>query len=303
MKKQIEVIIIGGSFAGLSAALTLGRSLTPTLVIDAGNPCNAPTPHAHNLLTHDGKIPAEISMLGKKDVEKYDHVEFLHDTVLSIQQTSQGFELQTLGALNLSAQQIIFASGVKDILPEIPGFAQCWGKTIIHCPYCHGYEAKDTKAGIFGKGEQAFEKAKMIYHWNKNLSLFANGPHELTLQQLKVLEQMSIPVVEKKITSFKEDKGILQGIKFTNDEFIPLANLYAIIPTQQPHTLASSMGVDISEGGHITTNEFQMTNIPNILAAGDGTTPMRSLSQAIAQGNIAGVVANRNYLQKKYTFE
>lgn len=300
MKKQFEVIIIGGSFAGLSAGLTLGRSLTPTLIIDAGEPCNAPTPHAHNLLTHDGKIPGEIAALGKKDLEKYQDVQLTKDKVIHIVKSKEGFELETANGNVYSAKQLIFSMGVKDQFPDIPGFAACWGKTIIHCPYCHGYEAKNTKTGILGKGEQAFEKAKMIYHWSKDITIFTNGAHEMTTDQLNTLKSFGISVVEQSISSFDEEDGKLKSIIFEDGTTNVLETLYALIPTTQPNNLAASLGLELSESGHIVTNDFQMTNIPMVLAAGDGTTPMRSLSQAIAQGNIAGVVANRNYLQSLY---
>ncbi|SFT37501.1 Thioredoxin reductase [Lishizhenia tianjinensis] len=303
MKKQFEVIIIGGSFAGLSAGLTLGRSLTPTLIIDSGEPCNAPTPHAHNLITHDGKVPGEIAHLGKKDLEKYDHVEFINNRVVHIEQKEDQFLILTDTDEEYFAEQIIFATGVKDLLPETKGFKECWGKTIIHCPYCHGYEAKNTKTGILAKGEQAFEKAKMIFHWTKDLTIFTNGPHEMTAEQLEILSKKNISVLEKEIKSYLHDEGKLEALEFMDNTRMELDHLYALLPTAQPNSLAIDLGIEISESGHIVTNEFQTTSQPKILAAGDGTTPMRSLSQAIAQGNIAGVVANRTYIQNKYDFE
>ena len=153
--KSYEVIIIGGSYSGLSAALALGRSLRKVLVIDGGKPCNRFTPHSQNFLTHDGRKPAEISAIAKEQVLQYKTVEFLEDVALNAEKTEQGFTVETDRG-TFQSKRLILAAGLRDILPDIPGIAECWGKSVIHCPYCHGYEFHSQKTGILANDEKAF---------------------------------------------------------------------------------------------------------------------------------------------------
>src|SRR5690606_19368783 len=146
-------IIIGGSYAGLSAAMALGRSLRKVLIIDAGKPCNRQTPHSHNFITQDGKTPAEISSIARAQVAQYETVTFLSGFAVEGKKTNSGFEIKTEKGEIFESKKLILATGVKDIMSEIPGFAECWGISVIHCPYCHGYEVRNEKTGILANGD------------------------------------------------------------------------------------------------------------------------------------------------------
>ncbi|MGE4512522.1 MAG: NAD(P)/FAD-dependent oxidoreductase, partial [Chryseobacterium sp.] len=143
MENNFDVIIIGGSYAGLSAGMALGRSLRNVLIIDSEKPCNRQTPHSHNFITQDGKRPKEISDLAKEQVAKYETVSFFNGTVIKTSKNDNGFEVETSYGEKFTAKKIILATGLKDIMPDIEGFSECWGISVIHCPYCHGYEVKD----------------------------------------------------------------------------------------------------------------------------------------------------------------
>src|SRR5687767_10565291 len=134
-KKNFDVIIIGGSYAGLSAAMALGRALRNVLIIDSGKPCNRQTPHSHNFITQDGKTPAEIATLAKQQVEKYDTVTFFSGLATDGAKTENGFQIQTGSGETFRAKKLIFATGVKDVMPTIEGYAECWGISVLHCPY------------------------------------------------------------------------------------------------------------------------------------------------------------------------
>src|SRR5690554_5341159 len=146
--KDFDVIIIGGSYAGLSSAMALGRALRNVLIIDSGLPCNRQTPHSHNFLTQDGSTPNEIATLAKQQVEKYESVRFYKGIATSGVKTVDGFEIMTDANSTFTSKKLILATGVKDIMPALPGFAACWGISIIHCPYCHGYEYRSQNTGI-----------------------------------------------------------------------------------------------------------------------------------------------------------
>lgn len=157
--KNIDVIIIGGSYAGLSAAMALGRSLRNVLVIDSNSPCNKQTPYSHNFITQDGKKPAEITQLAREQVLNYETVQFVHGRAVSGKIIDDGFSIQMQSGDEYKSKKLIFATGIKDLMPDIRGFEDCWGISAIHCPYCHGYELRGTETALMANGEKAYHLA------------------------------------------------------------------------------------------------------------------------------------------------
>src|SRR5690606_37550650 len=157
-----DVIIVGGSYAGLSAAMALGRSLRKVLVIDSGFPCNRQTPHSHNFITQDGETPFAISQKAREQVMRYPTVRFLDDLALGAAKTATGFTVSTKSGDTFLSRKLITATGIADQLPEIKGFAACWGISVIHCPYCHGYEFRNQRTGILANGDRAFHLASLV---------------------------------------------------------------------------------------------------------------------------------------------
>lgn len=174
MERQFDVIIVGGSFAGLSAAMSLARAMKTVMIIDRGTPCNRYTPETHNFITHDGKKPGKIAEKARKDVLKYPTVYLRKGEVTSVGERDSGFSVEVAGE-EFNAKKILFATGLEDILPDIEGFTECWGKTVLHCPYCHGYEFKNYSTAIWGNGKQAFEQTKLITNWAKQPLIFTNS--------------------------------------------------------------------------------------------------------------------------------
>ncbi|WP_278381282.1 NAD(P)/FAD-dependent oxidoreductase [Chryseobacterium arthrosphaerae] len=291
--KNFDVIITGGSYSGLSAAMALGRSLRNVLVIDNGKPCNRQTPHSHNFITHDGKTPKEISDLAKKDVEKYDTVHFYNGTVIKMSESNSGFEVETASGDIFYAKKLILASGVKDVMPDIPGFAECWGISVLHCPYCHGYEVKNEVTGILSNGEMAFEFSKLIFNMTKSLTLFTNGKAVLSDDQIEKLKQNTISLNENEIEKIEHADGYIQQIIFKNGETVSLQALYAKIPFEQNIDASGNLGCELTEQGFIKVDFMQKTNVPGVFACGDNVTMMRSVANAVAQGNFAGAMVNK----------
>jgi thioredoxin reductase len=298
--KNFDVIITGGSYSGLSAGMSLGRSLRNVLIIDNGKPCNRQTPHSHNFVTHDGKTPSEIAQLAKKDVEKYTTVQFYNGTVVKTQKTTEGFEIETSSGEKFNAKKLILASGVKDIMPDIPGFAECWGISVIHCPYCHGYEVKNEVTGILSNGDMAYEFSKLIFNLTKNLTLFTNGKAALTEEQLEKLKQNKIILDEDEIESIQHTNGSIQKIIFKNGKEIPLQALYAKIPFEQNLNVSDDLGCELTEQGFIKVDMMQKTTVPGVFACGDNVTMMRSVANAVAQGNFAGAVVNKELSDEEF---
>lgn len=295
--KNFDVIIIGGSYSGLSAGMSLGRSLRKVLIIDNGKPCNTQTPHSHNFVTHDGKTPAEIAKLAKEDVEKYDTVQFYNGTVVK---TAEGFEVETSSHEKFYAKKLILASGVKDIMPDIPGFAECWGISVIHCPYCHGYEVKNEITGILSNGDMAYEFSKLIFNLTKNLTLFTNGKAVLSDEQLEKLKNNNIILNEDEIKEVKHENGFIQKIIFKNGKEVPLQALYTKIPFEQNINVSDDLGCELTEQGFIKVDMMQKTTVSGIFACGDNVTMMRSVANAVAQGNFAGAVVNKELSDEEF---
>ncbi|MDH6250699.1 thioredoxin reductase [Chryseobacterium sp. H1D6B] len=298
--KNFDVIIIGGSYAGLSAGMTLGRSLKTVLIIDSGTPCNSQTPHSHNFLTQDGRTPQEISLTAKDQVEKYETVKFHNGVVREIVKSSNGFEAETESGEKFNAKKLIIASGIKDLKPDIPGFDECWGISVLHCPYCHGYEVRNEATGILGNGEFAYEFSKMISNWTNDLTLFTNGKSSLTAEQTKKLNEHHIQINEDEIERFEHHNGKIENILFKNGSVKTIKAVYAKIPFEQRLKVSEDLGIELSESGHLKTDAFQKTNVYGIYACGDNTSMMRSVANAVAAGNLAGAMVNKELIEEKF---
>ncbi len=298
--KNFDVIIAGGSYAGLSAGMSLGRSLRNVLIIDNGKPCNRQTPYSHNFVTHDGKTPGEIAQLAKKDVEKYNTVHFYNGTVVNTQKTTEGFEVKISSGEQFSTKKLIIASGVKDMMPEIPGFAECWGISILHCPYCHGYEVKNEVTGILSNGDMAYEFSKLIFNLTKKLTILTNGKAAFTEEQTEKLNQNKITVNEDEIDKIHHENGSIRKIVFKNGKEISLQALYAKIPFEQNINVSADLGCELTEQGFIKVDAMQKTNVPGVFACGDNVTMMRSVANAVAQGNFAGAVVNKELSDEEF---
>lgn len=287
-----EVIIIGGSYSGLSAGMALGRASRNTLILDTGKPCNIQTPHSHNFLTQDGETPAAIAAKAKEQVLKYPSITFKNDKAIKAIKTSEGFEITTESGKTYSAQKLLFASGVRDIMPAIDGFAACWGISVIHCPYCHGYEVKGQKTALMANGDIAYHMAQMLMQWTKDLTLFTNGKSTLTQEQLDKFKKHNISIIETEISSLQHDKGYMESITLKNGEVHPFKAMYAKIPIEQHSSLPAELGCALTEQGFIVVDEFKKTSVPGIYASGDCITPARAVVTAVEGGTKAGVNIN-----------
>lgn len=295
-----DVIIIGGSYAGLSAAMALGRSLRRVLVIDSGLPCNRQTPHSHNFLTQDGKTPEEISMLARKQVEQYKTVEFLNGTATGGSKLNDGFQIETQSGHCFSSKKLIVATGIKDQMPAIKGFSESWGISVIHCPYCHGYEFRGRRTGIFANGDRAVHLAGLIHNLTKDLTVFTSGRASLSQEQFQRLAKANVSLVESEIVEIIHKNGHLSSLILTNGEQIQLSALYAAIPFQQHSGIPEMLGCELTETGHIQVDSMQKTSIQGIYACGDNSSPMRSVSSAVNTGAIAGAMVNMELANEEF---
>ncbi|KFF24570.1 NAD(P)/FAD-dependent oxidoreductase [Chryseobacterium vrystaatense] len=298
--KSYEVIIIGGSYAGLSAGMSLGRSLRNTLIIDSGKPCNRQTPHSHNFITHDGKTPKEISELAREQVEAYDTVKFYEGSVVKLRRINAEFEAEISTGEKFYAKKLILASGLKDIMPDITGFTECWGISVLHCPYCHGYEVRNEVTGILSDGDMGFDFSKLVYNLTKDLFLLTNGKSVLSSEQKLKLAENNISLVEDEVEKIEHNNGDISKIIFRTGKEISLKALYAKVPFQQNIDVSGDLGCELTEQGFIKVDFMQKTNIPGVFACGDNVTMMRSVATAVAQGNFTGAVVNKELVEEEF---
>ena len=297
-KNTYDVIIVGGSVAGLSAALILGRSLRDVLVIDSGEPCNRQTPHSHSFMTRDGVPPAQLAALAREQALAYPTVGLLSDKVVAISRESDGFSLTTEQTQQFTTRKILLATGVYDIMPDIEGFAECWGRSVLHCPYCHGYEVKNEPLGVLINGDHTAEYAGLIQHWSGNLTLFTNGLATFDETQRTALQNLGVPFIETPLVSIDHQNGMMTAIQLQDGSQVPLSALFGPVPTRQHADLAQQLGCEFTPAGLIAVSAFGETNVPGVFAAGDNSSPMRQLVAASAAGSTAGTFLNRELVNE-----
>jgi thioredoxin reductase len=295
-----EVIIIGGSYSGLSAAMALGRASRKTLLLDTGEPCNRQTPHSHNFITHDGVAPAVISAKAKEEVLRYPSVTFINDKAIKGTKTAEGFEILTESGSTFSAKKLLLATGVKDVMPNIDGFAQCWGISVIHCPYCHGYEVKNQKTALMANGPIAEHFLPLLLQWTKDLTLFTNGKSTVSEEVAAKFSAHGIAIIETEIESIQHSNGNMESITLKDGEKHDLKVMYAKIPAVQHTFIPEDLGCIINEQGLIEVDEFKRTSVPGVFASGDCTTMGRAVIMAAEAGTRAGVTINNDLCNEAF---
>lgn len=296
----LDVLIIGGSYTGLAAAMTLGRSMRQVLVIDSGKPCNRQTPHAHNFITRDGETPAAIAAIAKEQVLQYPTVSWLDDKAQIAIKKQDHFEIATENGGLYRSRKILFATGISDHMPALDGFAECWGISVLHCPYCHGYEVKNSRLAVSGNGDAGYHLAMMIQHWSKDLTVFTDGAATFSPEQRDKLAEHHIEIVAGALGKLEHTNGTISAIVLQDGSRYEKDALFARVPFNESSGLPAAMGCAFDEQGYIRIDDFKKTSIAGVFAAGDNTTMMRSVSNAAAAGAMAGSMINKELIEEDF---
>lgn len=290
-EKLYDTIIVGGSYAGLSAAMTLGRSLRNVLIIDSGNPCNKQTPHSHNFLTRDGVPPADIAKIAREEVAKYPTIEFYNGFAVNGSTISEGFLIKTSNGNSYKAKKLIFATGILDSLHDITGFAECWGISVIHCPYCHGYEVRNKKTAILTDGDRLVYFTSLIKNLTDDVTLITpNKPSND--DSILTLKRNGVKIIEKKISEIQHHNGYIEKVIFSDGTAESFEAIYAPVPFRQHSSIPEELGCEMTDAGLIKIDESHKTTLDSIYAVGDNSNPLRSVSLAVSSGSVAGVKVN-----------
>lgn len=298
--KQYDVIVIGGSYAGLSAAMALGRSLRQVLILDSDKPCNAPTPHSHNFLTHDGSTPSEISRIARQELLAYKTITSLNGLAVKGEKTAHGFDIQIETGERFSAAKLIFATGIKDQLPDIPGFSACWGKSVVHCPYCHGYEYHGKPTAILANGESTMHYALLVGNLTRNLTILTNGHADFSKEQAAKLHDHNIIVVETEVSEIEHKNGDLKNVMFKDGKKLSFDALYYKPSFQQHCEIPVALGCQLNEQGYITIDPRQKTTVDGVYACGDNSSMIRSVANAVGTGNFTGASVNGQLATERF---
>jgi len=286
-KNIYDCIIVGGGPTGLSAALTLGRVRRRVLICDKGNPRNAPAREAHTFFTRDGTNPLELLKIGREQLKLYKTIEFQPIGVKEIKKTGAQFEVIFDDGATKKSRKVLLAFGVKDEFPNIENFAEFWGKSVFHCPFCHGYEVRDQPLAVVGNGEAGVGMAALLKSWSADLVLCTNGKTELSADQRKLLEKHNVAVREEKIIRFEGANGHLETIVFETGEKLARRGMLIRLKQHLRSDLAEKLGCEISDSGFIKVADANETSVKGVYAAGDVTSPMQAISVAVAQGSLA----------------
>ncbi|HEX7643603.1 MAG TPA: NAD(P)/FAD-dependent oxidoreductase [Burkholderiaceae bacterium] len=294
-----DVIIIGGSFAGLAAALQLGRARRKVTVLDTGLPRNRFAGHSHGLLGHDHKPPLDILAEARQQLARYPAIKLVSARADSISGTIDDFSVLTGDGETFKARRLILSYGVADQMPDVPGFVESWGTSIVPCPYCDGFEVAGQHWGTLWSGPQSHQSVRLFRDWTDKLTVFADG-HDIPPDIQADLARRNIPVVLGRIVEIAHQKGHIATVNLDTGRNVTVDVLFAQPRNKPSASLHEALGlatVDTPSGIVLKVDERRQTSMPGIYAAGDLTTPfLPSVTQASSQGAMAGIFAQQSML-------
>ncbi|MEO5805559.1 NAD(P)/FAD-dependent oxidoreductase [Devosia sp.] len=291
-----DVLIVGGSFAGLTAGLQLVRTGRTVTVLDTKLPRNRFVKAAHGVLGFDGASPWDIRKAGERDFLAYPTASIVDAKAISARHIDSGFAVIDEAGVERQAKRLILAYGLTDAMPDLPGFAESWGKSVVPCPYCDGYEVANTRLGVLHTNPMSVHVALLIQDWSRDMTLFANGA-VIADEDRQALAARGIKIVEPKVTALAHNSGMIQSVVLEDGSSVPLDALFAH-PRHAPSSrLHETLGIETAEspvGRYIKVNELFQTNVKNVFAAGDGASAMHSVTNALYGGAMAGVMCHRS---------
>lgn len=288
----VNVAVIGGGPAGLSAGLMLGRAMKKTIIIDEGRPRNAVTREAHGFLTRDGIRPEQFRRIAKEQLLAYPSVSLLEDTVQTITGENGHFVLETESGAKIASHKLLFAVGMKDRKLGIPGLAEVYGKSAFVCPYCDGWELRNEKLVVISQGAALMHFAPLLSGWTKSFVVCSNGPAELSEAERDDLRKHYIPLYDSPIRNIESHNGMVSRIMLEDGTVIPCTGIFfkpdLVLGTDLPVTL----GCRLSDTGIVEVDEVGKTSVPGVYAAGDVASWMHHSMAAAASGAIAAAAIN-----------
>ena len=291
--KDYDVVVVGGGAAGLSAALVLVRARRTVAVVDAGGPRNAPAAHMHGFLSRDGMPPHDLLAAGRSEVAGYGGT-LIDDTVVGIE---PGFYVRLASGSQLQARRVLVATGLRDELPEIPSVRERWGRDLLHCPYCHGWEVRDQPLGVLGGTPEAVQHTLLVRQWSPDVTLF---PHTdvHSPEQREQLSARDIRIVEGVVARLVIDDDQLQGVELGDGTVIPRTAVF-VRPRFVPNAdLLTGLGCAVDEHGWVIHDPAGRTTVAGVWVAGNAVDPRAQVITAAGQGSAAAIALNADLVNK-----
>jgi len=294
--ESYEVVIVGGGAAGLSAGLVLARARRTVAVIDGGQPRNGPAARMQGFLSRDGLPPGELLELGWREVSGYGG-DRIDGVVTSVRATgTAGFGVELDGRV-VNARRVLLTTGLRDALPDIPGVADRWGRDVLHCPYCHGYEVRDQRLAVLGGTPDAVDHAQLVRQWSADVVYF---PHTdtLTADQREQLVARAIGVVDGDVARLLVDGDRLQAVELVDGRTVARDAVF-VRPLLVPnHQLLVGLGCAVSDSGWVTSDSTGRTTVPGVWVAGNAGDPRAQVITAAGQGSAAAIAINADLVEE-----
>jgi thioredoxin reductase len=291
---MFDTIVIGGSYAGLSAALQLARARRKVAIVDAGQRRNRFASHSHGFLTQDGTDPAAIAATARAQILAYPTVTWFQGEATNATGAIDDFHVTVNDEDSIAGRRLILATGVRDELPPVNGLAERWGQSVFHCPYCHGYEV-DGPIGVLYVAPGSIHHAQMLPDWGPT-TYFLNGNPPPTDEELADLARRGTriePAAIRRLVGPRADIELVDG------RIVPVAGLFTATRTSPSSPLAEQLGCELAPsptGSYIANDEMKQTTVPGIFACGDAARPFGSVSLAVGDGAMTGASTHRSLL-------
>ncbi|WP_236788214.1 bifunctional NAD(P)/FAD-dependent oxidoreductase/class I SAM-dependent methyltransferase [Amycolatopsis sp. GM8] len=306
MNEKYDVVIVGGGAAGLAGATALARARRSVLVIDAGEPRNAPAGHVHNYLGREGTPPRELVAIGRAEVAGYGG-EFADGTVSAAKPLDgQGFQVTLTDGREIRARRLLVTTGLTDELPELPGVAELWGSDVLHCPYCHGWEVRDQPVGIIGAGPMSVHQALLWRQWTGDVVLFRHTGPVPSAQERAQLAARDIRFVDDEVAALEISDGHLTGVRMRSGQVVPRAAVVVTPKFTARADVLVSLGLETTElevggqvvGSYVPADPTGATSLPGVWVAGNVANAMAQVISSAAGGLTAGAAINGDLMQE-----
>jgi thioredoxin reductase len=293
-----EVVIVGAGPAGLSAALILGRCRRRVLLFDNGRPRNGASQAMHGYLTRDGIAPSDFLARARDELAPYDTVRIVHAEVTDAVCQEGRFAVTLSGGERYYARKLLLATGVVDRVPDIPGFADLYGRSVFHCPYCDGWEIRDQPWAVYGKGDRAYGLALELTTWTGDIAICSDGPSEIDTRHRDRLAALGIAVREDRVVRLEGRDGVLTRVVFDRGDALPRRALFFTTGQEQRSSLASSLGCEFNDKGTVRTGKYEATHLHGLYVAGDASRAVQWVIVAAAEGAEAAFAINTDLVRE-----
>ncbi len=302
-RARYDVVVVGGGAAGLSAAVTLGRALRSVLVIDAGNPRNAPAAGVHGFLTREGMTPLELLDAGRSEARSYGAEVVVGEASL-LQRHTDGFEVVLTDGQRVTGRRLLVTTGLADGLPDIPGLHEQWGHGVVHCPYCHGYEIRGQRIGVLGTGPLSVHQTLLFRQWSDDITLFLNDTVIPTDEDWDKLAARSVRVVDGAVASVDSTAGVLTGVTLMTGAGFELAALAVGTRMEARGDLLAPLGLTLQDhpsgmGRFVEAGPMGTTAAPGVYVAGNVSNVAAQVIVAAAEGTMAGAAINADLITEE----